>query len=282
MENNGLSKYTLENYAKLLKHLAKNCNLTNPQEVKHYISKITGSNGYKKNLCIAYNKYCKYYNIEWEMPNYFPNPKQIRIPTTENLNQLIAYAGQTLSIKLQLSKETGLRPIEAMTLKTKDINLEQKTVYPTTAKHGAPRTLKISNTLTLRLQTHIIRNNLNPNNQLFKSTPAHYSKTYRQSRNALAKKLNNPTLKTVRLYDFRHHFATMLYHKTRDILYVKQQMGHRKIETTLVYTQLIQHEQNENYTCKVATNQTQITELIESGYEYITEQEQLKYFRKRK
>jgi integrase len=122
MENNGKSKYTLENYSKLLKHLSKNTNLENPQEVKNFISKINGSNGYKKNLCLAYNKYCKYYNIEWEMPIYFPNPKQIRIPTTEDLNMLIAYAGETLSIKLSLSKETGLRPIEAMNLKVKDIN----------------------------------------------------------------------------------------------------------------------------------------------------------------
>jgi len=31
----------------------------------------------------------------------------------------------------------------------------------------------------------------------------------------------------------------MLYHKTRDILYVKQQLGHRNIENTMIYTQLI-------------------------------------------
>ena len=59
-------------------------------------------------------------------------------------------------------------------------------------------------------------------------------------------------------------------------------MGHRKIETTLVYTQLLQFDQDENFTCKVAKNQTEITQLIESGFEYITEMDGLKYFRKRK
>jgi hypothetical protein len=34
--------------------------MNNPEEVKQFISKIDGCNGYKKNLCLAYNKYCKY------------------------------------------------------------------------------------------------------------------------------------------------------------------------------------------------------------------------------
>ncbi len=282
MENNGKSRYTLRNYAKLLKHLSKNTNMNSPEEVKRFISKIDGSNGYKKNLCLAYDKFCQYYRIEWEMPVYVPNPKQIRIPTTENLNMLIAYAGQSLSLKLMISKETGLRPIELMNLKVKDIDLEQKTVYPRTAKHGAPRTLKMSSNLTKRLQTYIIKKDLDPNNKLFKGTADKYGKSFRQSRNRLTKKLGNPTLRTIRLYDFRHYFATMLYKKTKDILFVKQQMGHRKIETTLVYTQLLQFEQEENYTCKVAQNLEQATELIENGFEYITEMEGLKLFRKRK
>ena len=162
------------------------------------------------------------------MPIYIPNPKQIRIPTTENLNMLIAYAGQSLSLKLMMSKETGLRPIEMITLKVKDIDLEQKTVYPRTAKHGASRTLKMSDNLTKRLQAYIIRKDLEPNNKLFKGTAEKYGKSFRQSRNHLSKKLKNPTLRTIRLYDFRHYFATTLYNKTQDILFVKQQMGHKK------------------------------------------------------
>ena len=282
MENNGKSKYTLKNYAKLLKFLSKKTNMNNPEEVKLFISKMEGSNGYKKNLCLAYNKYCQYYRIEWKMPFYIPNPSQIRIPTTENLNMLIAYAGQTLSLKLMISKETGIRPVELMNLKVKDVNLEQKTVHPRTAKHGAPRTLKISDKLTKRLQAYIIRKDLEPNNKLFKGTAEKYGKSFRQSRNRLAKKLRNPTLRTIRLYDFRHYFATMLYNKTKDILFVKQQMGHRKIETTLIYTQLLQFEQDDDYTCKVAKNIEEATNLIEIGFTYVAEMNGVHLYKKRK
>jgi len=74
----------------------------------------------------------------------------------------------------------------------------------------------------------------------------------------------------------------MLYQKTRDILFVKQQMGHKKIENTLKYTQLLQFEKDDNYTCKVVQNVEQATELIENGFEYVTEMNGLKLFRKRK
>ena len=41
--------------------------------------------------------------------------------------------------------------------------------------------------------------------------------------------------------------ATTLYAKTRDILLVKQQMGHKKIETTLIYTQLLTYQKTNGH-----------------------------------
>jgi len=241
------------------------------------------SDGYKKSLSIAYNKYCQYYRIAWNMPLYKPEAKAIKIPTTEKLEMLIAYARRTMSIKLSISKETGLRPIELHNLKVKDLDLEQKLIYPTTAKHGSARRLRISNNLCASLQNYVNTNKPNPNDKLFKDTAENYGKYYRQMRNNLAKKLNDPTLKTIRLYDFRHYYATTLYAKTRDILHVKQQMGHKKLETTLIYTQLL-NLNDEEWTCKVATNVKDATDLIEAGFEYVTGEynDGGKLFRKRK
>jgi len=74
----------------------------------------------------------------------------------------------------------------------------------------------------------------------------------------------------------------MTYHKTRDIFHTKQQMGHCKIETTLICTQLLQFDKDDNYTCKVDQNVEQATDLIENGFEYVTEMDGLELFRKRK
>jgi len=132
------------------------------------------------------------------------------------------------------------------------------------------------------IQDHIIRNGLNQNDKLFNGNSEMFGKLYRIVRNRLAKKLKDPTIQTIRLYDFRHYFATMLYHKTRDILFVKQQMGHSQIRTTLIYTQLLNLNDDE-WTCKTASNNTEATQLIEAGFEYVcTTPQDLMLFRKRK
>jgi integrase len=282
MKNNGKADDTIKFVDKALTRLDQLADLNNPEQVKREIANLPTANSYKRNLCFAYKLYCDYYKIAWEKPIYYQEPKAIRIPTTEQLNMLIANSGKIMTAKLTLSKETGLRPIELCNLKVKDIDLEQKIVYPTTAKHGASRTLKISNSLREILRTYIDKRKLNPTDKLFKGNSENYGKHYRLHRNQLAERLHKPELKNIRLYDFRHYFATQLYAKTKDILYVKQQMGHRRLATTLIYTQLLNINEEEEYTCKTATNVKQATELIENGFEYVTEMDGLKLFRKRK
>jgi len=282
MRNNAKADNTIKNTAKALRRLDRDTDLNNPEQVKQYIANMQVSDGYKKAFCVAYNKYCKHYKIQWQMPKYRVQPKLIKIPTKEKLQMIISNCGYTTATKLTISLECGLRPVEVCNLKVKDVDLERKIIYPTTAKHGAPRALKISNSLRKMIQDYINRKGLNQNDKLFKGDSANYGKSYRHHRNKLAKKLKDATIQTIKLYDFRHYFATMLYHKTKDILYVKQQMGHRKVETTLIYTQLLQSDNEENYTCKVAEDIKQATELIENGFEYVTEIDGLKLFRKRK
>jgi len=232
MKNNGKADSTIKFVDKALTRIAQHADLDKPEEVKRLIANLQTADSYKRNLSFAYNLYCDYYKIQWEKPIYYQEPKSIRIPTTAQLDMLIANSGKIMTAKLTLSKETGLRPVEICNLRVKDIDLEQKTVYPTTAKHGASRALKISNSLQAILKAHIDEHKLNPTDKLFKGDSSNYGKHYRLHRNQLAERLHKPELKNVRLYDFRHYFATRLYAKTKDILLVKQQMGHKKIETT--------------------------------------------------
>jgi len=49
----------------------------------------------------------------------------------------------------------------------------------------------------------------------------------------------------------------------------------------LIYTQLIDIK-NDDYVCKVAKSLTEASQLIEAGFEYVTEMDNVKLFRKRK
>jgi len=73
----------------------------------------------------------------------------------------------------------------------------------------------------------------------------------------------------------------MEYHKTRDILHVMNILGHRSIQNTLVYTQLVSFEDDE-YSVRVAHSLEEDKQLIEAGFEYITERDNFKIYRKRK
>ncbi|HUV98505.1 MAG TPA: hypothetical protein VMW14_03280, partial [Candidatus Paceibacterota bacterium] len=120
MKNDNKSKYTINFTRKALTYLDKHANLNEPEQVKALIANLETSDSYKKNLCIAYNRYCKHNNIKWNMPKYVQEARNIALPTKEKLLMLIAKAGKNLSTKLQLSMETGLRPVELCNLRVKD------------------------------------------------------------------------------------------------------------------------------------------------------------------
>jgi hypothetical protein len=191
MKNDNKSDYTINFTRKALNFLVKHTSLTEPEAVKHFIAQLKASNSYKRNLCIAYNKYCKFYKIEWTMLLYLPEAKNIKLPTKEKL-LMLAKARIPASIKLKLSMETGLRPVELCRLKVNDIYLEHRAVNPITAKKGNPRTLKISEQLTASINEWIIKNNLNLNDRLFKGDAEDYGKCYRAMRNKLAKESLRP------------------------------------------------------------------------------------------
>ncbi len=77
----------------------------------------------------------------------------------------------------------------------------------------------------------------------------------------------------------------MLYHETKDILHVMAFLGHRKIDNTMKYVQLEQalfQDLNDEFVCKVAKNIEEASILIEAGFEYVTEIDGCKLFKKRK
>jgi len=106
-------------------------------------------------------------------------------------------------------------------------------------------------------------------------------KIFSRQRRRIAGKLGNPRILMIHFHTLRHWKATMEYHRTRDILHVMQFLGHRNIKTTLRYTQLIAFADDE-YTCRVADNVEQAKQLVESGFDYVTDIDGHKLFKKRK
>jgi integrase len=177
--------------------------------------------------------------------------------------------------------ETGLRPVELCRLRVRDIDTDHKAVNPITAKNGAPRTLKIKEALSVRIHEYITRKKLEPHENLFKGDSEDYAKSYRTVRNRLAEKLNDPTIKTIRLYDFRHYFCTHTLHQKKDAYYTMNKMGHKKLTTTQKYMHFLDLDSDE-WICKAASNAKDATALIEAGFEYVQQIDVFSLYRKRK
>jgi integrase len=233
---------------------------------------------------MAYEHYVKTYGLTWTKPKYHENAKMPKIPQEAKINLIMSNAPLKLRTAIAISKDTGLRPVELTRLTFRNLDLQNGAVYPETAKHGSPRVLKLKNSTLNILNKYLASQNIGLNDNIFgKWNSDTYGKWFRHYRNKTAEKMQDPTIKCIRLYDLRHYFATMTYHRTKDLLFTKQQMGHRKIETTLIYTQLLQFENEDEYTCKIAVDSKQATELIENGFEYVaTTPNELMLFRKRK
>ena len=79
----------------------------------------------------------------------------------------------------------------------------------------------------------------------------------------------------------RHWKATMEYQKTKGILHVMKMLGHRNIQTTLVYTQLVNFEGNEFHSATAETIE-EAKKLVETGFEFVCTHNNTMLFRKRK
>ena len=277
MLKQGYSKATIEGRIKLLKRMMKlGANFNDEESIKEIIAKQTWSISRKVNAVDAYDSLLKMQGKTWTPPIY----KRVRtlpfIPTETELDQLIAGCSKRISTFLQLLKETGMRCGEACQLKWTDMDLVNNSVRVTPEKGGNPRNLRMSNKLVDMLKelpkdTHLV----------FTYGTDALTRNFGRQRKRLALKLKNSRLNQITFHTFRHWKATMEYHKTKDILHVKEILGHKSINSTLLYTQLVNFK-GEEFTVRIAHTEQEACELVENGFEFVCDFNGNKIFRKRK
>jgi len=227
MKKEAYAESTINAVRKRLLYLARNCLLDQPEIVKGFVAEKNCSSAFKKSLVEAYDFHCKARGIVWNKPFFGRYDRLPKIPSEEKLNMIIARSSRSFALILSMMKDLGTRPIELTWLKVKDVDLEKGVVTTTSAKHCVGRTLKLkSQTLTM-LKAHVLRKKLGQIDRLFPVDSASLSEGYRRIHNKLADNLGDRSLKNIRLYDFRHLKASMDYHRTKDLLHLKQLLGHK-------------------------------------------------------
>jgi len=282
----GLSHETIRGYKSCLNALIKRgANLLDSESVKEVLAKEKNwSQNRRRNVINSYTKFLKFLGLSWDKPKCkVPRKLPAFIPYEKEINALIAGSNKKLACFLQIIKETAMRAGEVFRLKWTDIDLERRIITLNEPEKGSnPRVWKVSTKLAEMLKNLPKRGEkVFPNKSL-----TSIRNTFIATRKRLAHKLQNPRLLQITFHTIRHWKATMEYHKTKDILYVKSLLGHKKIENTEIYITLeraIFGEGTESeYHVKVAKTPDEIKALLEVGFEYVCEKDGLLFFRKRK
>jgi len=280
LKKDGYSVSTIYSYSKYLRLLMKyEANLYDPESVKDVIAmQETWGTSSKLMAVAAYSFFASLNGIRWDPPKYKPKRRLPFIPLESEIDALIASAGKKLATTLQLVKETGARIGEVCHLRWIDVDMERNTITVNDPEKGSnPRIFKISSKLAAMLNALPKKSE-----KVFgKQKPRSIANHLRRLRRRIAIKLQNPRLNQIHFHTIRHWKATMEYHKTRNLVHVMQMLGHRAVQSTLIYTHLIKFEGDE-YHSAVAKTVDEAKSLIEAGFEYVCTHEDAMLFRKRK
>ena len=282
-QKEGMKPATTRTFNSAIQRIAKTADINNPESVKEALAKMRVTENTKVSYCVAYTVFLKFQGKSWCAPRYKYRQKLPPfLPNEDEINDLIAGCGTKTATLLQLMKETGMRIGECLSLTWICVNFEKNVITLTDAEKGSlPRVFRVSTKL-LGMVGRLSRGT----EKIFgdmKRTSA--ESCFRVSRKRIAKKLSNPRIAKIHFHLIRHWFGTMLYHKTKDMDYVRRQLGHRNIMNTQIYVNMEQAffaEGNDDYTVKVASTVEEATTLIEVGFEYVTDMDGKKLFRKRK
>ena len=236
------------------------------------------ADSYKANIAKAYNYLCITNGIEWTKPKYKAKEKIPLVPTTDNVNKIISASTKKYATIFTILAETGLEAHELASVSRSDIDIERGIINAKGCKGQAPRSLKLKTQTVAMLREYLYKHTAEkpfPESRFM-------SCVWTRTRNKLADKLQNPQLKQVKMRNLRNYSGAQLYNRTKDPIRVMRHLGHKKLETTMHYIRGITLNEEEEYTCRTASNEKEISELIEAGFEYVTEADGLKYFRKRK
>jgi integrase len=284
MQQDVYAAETIRGWNSCLKSLnARGANLADPESVKTVLAKEQkwGQNR-RRNIIKAYTLFLKFNGASWTKPKCKVTRKFPFIPTEQELDALIAGSHKKNATFAQVLKETAMRSGEAKRLQWIDIDREKRIITLNEPEKGSnPRMWKASAVLMEML-------NALPktSEQVFPGSLKSMKGTFLDTRKRLAETLQNPRLLRISFHTFRHWKATVLYHQTKDPYYVQHFLGHKKLETTEIYINiehtLFEAGANDEFTVKVAEKPEEIKQLLEVGFEYVLQKDNLIFLRKRK
>lgn len=168
--------------------------------------------------------------------------KEHRLPDVLTRNEVYSILSLADNPKhrllLKMIYSCGLRVSEAANIKATDLDLDNRTLHIRCGKGKRDRMIPIPESLC-----HEIRDFLEPrhhNPYLFKSRPGKEGHLSIKAVQSIIRNISRKAgiKKPVHPHTLRHSFATHLLEQGTDIRFIQKLLGHKRITTTQLYTQV--------------------------------------------
>jgi len=211
-------------------------------DIKRYLNHLTELHS-SSTVSIALNAIKYYYKMVYKRSFFVRIPsikKSQHLPvvlSAEEVKSILRYSSNTRQYcMISLLYGAGLRVSELVRLKMQDIDFNRKVVYICQGKGGKYRIVPLPDSifdiLTKQASLKVGRDFIFTNGRGHKLT----TRTIGHIVSNLAKKAG--ILKNVTPHSFRHSFATHLLEDGVDIRYIQELLGHKRLETTQIYTKV--------------------------------------------
>lgn len=250
MKLRNLSRKTIKNYLfhtrRFLRFTNKSTDTITESDIRkyvHYLFRDDGSNYSSVRQCLGSLNFLFNIVLKKDLLLNMPYPKrERRLPTVLTREEISSMLSSTANPKhrllLKLIYSCGLRVSEAVKIKVTDLDLDNRTLHIRCGKGKQDRIVPIPQSLCQEIRKFILPSNQNP--YIFTSRPGRGGHLTTMSVSMIVKKaagrasINKP----VHPHTLRHSFATHLLDQGTDIRYIQEFLGHKRITTTELYTQV--------------------------------------------
>ena len=246
----GLSQATLKSYGRSIAHLSLFFNTIplklSDEVINEYLAEIRTS----KNPSETYFKHTVY-GLRYLFRLFGREDRAIALPQIERNKKLpvILNRKEVLNllntpkllkhrVLLGLTYAAGLRLFEVAALRIADIDFERKTIFAEQGKNGKSRYIPLEQNILRGIKTYCAA-----------CCPKHFLFNGQQKGKPMSKRgiqfIMRQTLKKsgiqkqITLHTLRHSYATHFLEDTGDLFSLKENLGHARLETSLIYVHIV-------------------------------------------
>jgi len=212
-------------------------------DIRLYLEDLRHRGASASTLSVALNA-LKFYYQKILKRKFFvdiKHPKKAQtLPVVFSLGEVMCFLNSVDNEKYRLAfslmYSSGLRVSEAVKLKVGDIDFERETIHVKGGKGNKDRITILPVKLVEPLAVFVKDKDLNGYVIAGRNNGPLTSRSLQSYFNSALRKSN--IKKNATCHSLRHSFATHLLENGTDIRYIQKLLGHKKLETTQIYTQV--------------------------------------------